>query len=515
MKQLSRTRLSALNSAVATIGQFVQLLFQFIARSFFIHILGSQYLGLNGLFLNVLGYLNFAELGIGSAITFSLYKPLFDQDMGQVSAILKLFRNLYRYIALTVLLLGLAVTPLVPHLIGGNISEIHVNIEVAFLLALSDTVLSYLTTYKRTLLLADQKGYINTINSVGFNVAGQIFQIIQLLIWKDFYGYLIIQAVMMFLSNVWISHRVDKLYPQVAIKKAGKVGKSTVDYLKKNVVGMFSAKVGGILVTGTDNILLSIYSGLTAVGLYSNYVMIINGLTLLINQLLSAVSSSIGNLQASSASKEHQETVFYHYFMVTSILSLIMSIGFAGFSSAFVNVWLSKNMVYSFLPLAVISVNFLLQSLRQCLINYTNAYGLYWYERWKTVFEASLNLAISWVLVKFTNLSVSGVLLGTICSNIFVNFFWESYIVLKYGLHTNTFRFLRLYAGMIFGGSVLIVATCFAITNFQGIKLLNGIGITLIAECLALLIYLIIERILFPKEIGSFNLSSLFHRIRN
>lgn len=520
MNHLSRTKASIVNSSVATIAQMIQLVAQFIGRSVFISTLGSEYLGLNGLFLNILGYLSFAELGIGSAITFSLYKPLNDQDIVQVSAILKLFKRLYQYIALVVLVSGIVVAPFVPDLIGGSKSGIHVNISIAFLLALSNTVLSYFTTYKRTLLIADQKGYVNSINTVGFNVAGQILQIIQLILWKNFYMYLFIQAFMMLSSNVRVSKVVDRMYPELSLKNASTVEQTTIKFLKKNIVGMISSKLGGILVTGTDNILLSYYVGLVSVGMYSNYLMIINGLNLVINQLISAVSASVGSLGVSGASKDHQEKVFYGYFMITFLICTTVSVGFAGFASAFVNIWVSKKMVYTFLPLTIISLNFFLQGLRQSIINYTNAYGLYWYERWKTLFEASLNFIISWWLVKYTTLSVSGVLIGTICSNLFVNYLWESHIVLKYGLKIPERRFLRLYAAAIGVGAILILGTTSFVRVFAGVSLIRGVGVSILAEVVALICFLLVNRYVYPNEVAKIdfidillhNLKGLIHR---
>lgn len=213
MNKLSRTKAATINSVTASSAQLVQLVMQFISRSVFINVLGSEFLGLNGLFINLLGYLNFAELGLGAAITFSLFDPLVNDDKPHVAAIMNLFKKWYRYIALFVLIGGLILTPFVSHLIKGGVEHLDINVYMAFLLALLNTVLSYLFTYKRTLLLADQKGYINTLNTVGYNIAGQIFQIVTLYIFKNFYLFLIIQAVIMFISNYHVSRVVDKLYP--------------------------------------------------------------------------------------------------------------------------------------------------------------------------------------------------------------------------------------------------------------------------------------------------------------
>ncbi|MCT4412664.1 lipopolysaccharide biosynthesis protein [Leuconostoc pseudomesenteroides] len=514
MNKLSRTKSATINSAVASSAQFIQLLMQFISRSVFINVLGAEFLGLNGLFLNLLGYLNFAELGLGAAITFSLYEPLANEDKAQVAAIMTLFKKWYRYIALFVLAGGLILTPSVPNLINGGVAHLNVNVYIAFLLALSNTVLSYLLTYKRTLLLADQKGYVNTLNTVGYNIVGQIVQIVTLYMFKDFYLFLSIQAVTMLLSNLHISRVVDKLYPYVYEYRQEKVSSKLINYMKKNISGMLSAKMGGIIVNGTDNLLLSYYIGLASVAMYANYTMIIMGLTQVMGQLISAVTSSIGNLGASKENQKKQEEVFYKYFYISSLLSIIVAVGFSAFSSTFVTLWLGKKMVYSFLPLLILSLNFVFQSLRQSVINYTNAYGLYWYARWKPIFESLVNLVVSWTLVKYTGLGISGVLIGTITSNLIVNVFWESWIVLHYGLKARIRRFLCLYMSYIFGSAMVIFVTVYSVENFSGEKFLNGILITILAELMVFIMFMVLNKLFYPKNLEGFNIGALLQSFK-
>lgn len=514
MNSLNRTKAATINSAVASSAQLIQLVMQFISRSVFINVLGAQYLGLNGLFLNLLGYLNFAELGLGAAITFSLFEPLVKKDERQIAAIMSLFKKWYQYIALFVLVGGLILTPFIPKVIHGGGTGLHLNIYLAFLLALSNTVFSYLLTYKRTLLLADQKGYINTLNTVGFNIAGQILQIVTLLLFKNFYLYLIIQAVVMVISNIQVSRVVDKMYPYLAIYRHEKVGDNVIHYMKKNISGMLSAKMGGIIVNGTDNLLLSYYIGLTSVAMYANYTMIITGLTQVMGQLLSAVTSSIGNLGASDESPKKKEEVFYKYFYISSLLSMLIAVGFSAFSSAFVNIWLGEKMVFGFLPLLIISLNFVLQNLRQSIINYTNAYGLYWYARWKPVFESLVNLAVSWSLVKFTTLGISGVLIGTITSNLLVNFFWESWIVLHYGLNAKILRFLRLYLAFILDSTIIILSAVLAVKRYSGDNILGGVLIAIVAEIAVVLSFMIINKLFYPKDVAYFSVNSILDKIR-
>lgn len=500
MHKISRTKATVLNTSSAGIAQFIQLTFQFVSRTIFIQTLGVQFVGLNGLFVNILSYLNFAELGIGSAITFSLYKPLANEDWNQVSGIMHMFKRVYEIIAVIVLIAGIIITPFIPNLIKNGGTTLGINIQIAFLLALANTVMSYLVTYKRTLLLADQRGYINAINTVGFNLAGQIIQIITLLIWHNFYVYLVIQACAMLLSNLRVSVVVDRQYKQLDMHTASNVDPAIISTLKHNISGMVSSKMGGIIVNGTDNILLSFYIGLIEVGSYSNYSMIVTGLMQIFNQLVSAVAASIGNLGATVRQKTKVKRVFYQYFMVSSSVSLFLSVGFAGFASSFVNIWLGSASVYSALPLFVISFNFFLQNLRQSLITYISSYGLYWFSRWKPVFESLINLLISWVLVKYTKLGVSGVLIGTIASNLLINIIWEAQIVMKHAIHENLFRFMRLYLTFIIVGMGIIYALVFMVRSYRQTSLFNGILISVSAEVISLIIILGIDWFVVPSN---------------
>lgn len=515
MNKLTRTKAATINSVVASTAQVLQLIMQFISRSIFINVLGAEFLGLNGLFLNLLGYLNFAELGLGAAITFSLFDPLVNDDRRQIAAIMNLFKKWYRYIALFVLAGGLILTPFLPHLINGGVSHLDINVYIAFLLALSNTVISYLLTYKRTLLLADQKGYINTLNTVGYNIVGQLLQIATLYVFKNFYLFLIIQATIMFMSNYHVSRVVDKLYPYLQEYRQEKVSSKVIGYMKKNISGMLSAKMGGIIVNGTDNLLLSYYIGLTSVAMYANYTMIITGLTQVMGQLISAVTSSIGNLGASKESLKKKEEVFYKYFYISSLLSILVAVGFSAFSSTFVTLWLGNKMVYSFMPLLIISLNFVFQSLRQSIINYTNAYGLYWYARWKPIFESLVNLIVSWTLVKYTDLGISGVLIGTITSNLLVNVLWESWIVLRYGLKTKIRQFLFLYLSYIISSAVVIFITVYTVQLFSGQNFFTGVLIALIAEIIAFIVFWIMNKIFYPKDLQMFSVFSMLQHFKS
>ncbi len=196
-------------------------------------------------------------------------------------------------------------------------------------------------------------------------------------------------------------------------------------------------------------------------------------------------------------------------------MSILVAVGFSAFSSTFVTLWLGSKMVYSFLPLLIISLNFVFQSLRQSVINYTNAYGLYWYARWKPIFESLVNLVVSWTLVKYTDLGISGVLIGTITSNLLVNVFWESWIVLRYGLKTKVRRFLCLYISYIIGSAIVILVTVYTVENFSGQKFVNGVLIAILAELAAFVMFMILNKIFYPKDLEAFSIIALLQRFKS
>lgn len=490
----SRGKLAAINSTVATIAQIILIFMQFIARTVFIRELGEQYLGLNGLFINLLGMLNLAELGIGAAITFSLFEPIYKKDREQIAAIMHLLKKWYRIIALTVLVMGLILIPFIPHLIR-NPEFSNFQLYVFFFLALAGTVSTYLLSFKRTLLIADQLGYLNTLNTVGYSIIQQSVQIVILMIYPNFYIYLLIQLVFNVVSNYSISKAVDRRYPFLN-QYSKPVNMKILSYFKKNVAGMISAKIGGIVVNSTDNLLLSYYMGLGEVGLYANYTLITTGLTSILTQAVTAASSSIGNL-AASKQKSHEMRVFDQYFSLTVLLSLFMAIGISTFSTAFISFWIGKQYVLTNLTVFLIAFNFLLQSIRQALISYANSYGLYWQQRYKPIFESAINLVGSILLIRFTGLGIAAVLIGTITSNLLVNFWWEPLVVFRDGFNQNVKPFLFRYGIIIFVSGVLLISV--QSVGFRLVNLGDAILFTIVSIIITEIIMLILLRTLGLK----------------
>lgn len=436
----SRTNAAMLNASLAGILQVITIIMLFVMQTFFIKFLGANYLGVNGLFKNVLSFLSFAELGVGGAMVYSLYEPLANNDYAQVSAIMRIFKHTYQLIGIVILVLGLLLTPFITVFMHGG-SPVPFP-HLLFVLYLLNTVVSYFFTYKRSLLIANQQGYKSTINTFYFMLIQNVLQIIVLIFLKNYILYLVIQIITTLLSNIVISKIVDKEFNYLSDYKDEKVIPSTVDYMKKNIVGTVSSKIGTIIVFGSDNIIISTFLSVYLVGLYSNYMLIVSGVTTLLNQVVSAVTASIGNLKA-TANVKQQKQVFYQYMFINTFLVFMSSTILYGAITKFVIIWVGEKYKLAMVTVTLIIVNFVINQMRQPVLNFISAFGLYWPMRWKSLIEALVNIAASMTLMLVFHLGINGVILGTIISNIVINMWWEPYILLKYGLKIEVFEFIK------------------------------------------------------------------------
>ena len=299
---MQRTKRSIVNLITAFIGQIFGIIISFIVRMIFVNCLSSEYLGINGLFTNILTMLSLVELGVGSAMTYSLYKPIAEENIEKIKSLMHIYKIAYRIIGIIVLAIGIGFTPFYRCLIN-EIPNIP-NLDLIYILFVVNTGVSYFYSYKRSLIICDQKKYITTLYKYGFYFLYNLAQIIVLLTTKNYILYLICQVISTIVENIAISKKADKMYPYLKEKNIEKLKKSEYKKIKKNVFAMMFHKIGGMIVNSTDNIILSKFVGITTVGIYSNYYMIINGLELIINQIFDAVIASVGNLGASENEKK-------------------------------------------------------------------------------------------------------------------------------------------------------------------------------------------------------------------
>ena len=423
-----RTENSIRNTVYGLGGQLLGVIFSFASRTLFIYILGANYLGVNGLFGNILSMLSLAELGVGSAIIYSMYKPLAENDEGKIKAIMGLYATAYRIIGCAVALLGISLLPFLNFLIRDK-PKIP-NLSIIYLLFLGNSVITYFFAYKSSLIMADQKNYINTINQVRFTFAQNIIQMTLLFITKNYLLYLTVQVIVSFFMNYSISKKADKMYPFLKNGKKEYLDKECKKSIFKNTGAMMSHKVGGVVVNSTDNILISTFVGVYWVGLYSNYVMIIGMINGILSQIFTALTASVGNLNAIESDKKSYDVfniLFFMNFWVYGFCSICLLILF----NPFIIVWLGSKYIMNDYVVIMIVVNFFVMGMRQTVLLYNTTLGLFWNYRFKPWFEAVINLIASIILLK--KFGIAGVFLGTFISTMTTSFWVEPYILYKRG----------------------------------------------------------------------------------
>ena len=275
-----------------------QMLLQFVLRTALIYIMGAEYLGINGLFTNIFSFLSLAELGIGSAIVFSMYKPIAQGDDEKVKSLQNLYKRFYLIIAIIVGLLGILMLPFLNFFINGN-AGVDINIYILYILYLFNTLVGYFSAHKRSLLFAYQRNDVENKIHVVCSICMTIIQIIVLFISRNYYIYFVINVIFTLVECVFIQIYANKLYPNIN-GKGNSLDKETKKDIAKNVIALSMHKIGGVVVFSTDNILISSILGVVVLGAYSNYAFITTSLTSFFLLFVNALTASVGNQNIST-----------------------------------------------------------------------------------------------------------------------------------------------------------------------------------------------------------------------
>lgn len=456
MKENSRTQNSIKNSIVSVISQVFIILISFIGRTFFIKFLGSEYLGINGLFTDILSILSFAELGVGTAIIYSLYKPISDKDEKKISAYVNLYATTYRIIGFIILIIGIMIIPFLPYLIKDFEQYTTINIRLIYILFLLNSSMTYFYSYKRSLIVANQKKYIDSINRIVCLVFLNIVQIFILYITKNYILYLCIQILFSILENVSITIIANKLYPFINNYKKERLNNNEKKELIKNVKSLVLHKIGSTLVSNTDNLLISAYIGLNIVGIYSNYSMIITAIKTVLNQMFASITASVGNLNVEENNEKSYNIfsliLFTNFWIVCIITTLIIAV-----LNDFIIIWLGEEYLLSLPILIAIVINFFLYEMRQTLFIYKNTYGLFQYDRYVPIIEAIINLVVSIVFLRIWG--IMGIFIGTIISTLTTCFWVEPYFLYKKKFNKNLMKYFKQYFMYVVITIVIIIIT--------------------------------------------------------
>lgn len=409
----SRLKKSIKNLRAAWIGQFLNIFAKFVMRRFFVRYISADYLGLDAVFTNIIGLMNLAELGIGSAIFYALYAPLAEKDEKRILGIMQLFARVYRTIAILLTVVGMILMPLLtiiaPETQG--LSSVH----LLFCFYLINTVVSYLFSYKGLLASADQKSYISTRNHYIFIISLNIAQIFVIYFTKSFIAFAAIQSIFTIAEGLSLSCKMNKEYPILRQKEKVKLPENVTRKIWADVRKIFISKMGNTVIASTDNLILSNVVGLQMTGKYSNYALIKASLQAIVCQFQAAVSASVGNLAAMG---EREKEIEYFWFLnfLTTVLYSITSVCLYNLMQPFIAYWLGGDFLMSQGVLLCTTIVYYLYGVRGIFSTFSMAHGVFDLEAKKTAMEAIGNLVISVVLA--VRLGVVGVLLGTVVSSL-------------------------------------------------------------------------------------------------
>ncbi len=486
-----RTKNSLINMAVGVGGQLLSALLAFIGRLVFIHYLSSAYLGVNGLFSDVLGMLNLAELGIGSAMVFSMYLPAATGDQKKLTQLMNLYRLLYRGVAVFVLLVGLCLMPFLDVLTKGGDGIAH--LRLIYLLYLLQSVSSYLLTYKNSIYLAYQKAYLKTALDQLFNVLRLLVQILVLVVTGNFILYLVVQLFLPMLSGVIISVKVDREFPY--LKESRELPqKEERNHILRNIGALSLHKLATVVVRSTDNLLMSAFVGLSTVGIYSNYKLVLNNINYVFNRITNSFTGSLGNLYATEESSRVYE-IYRALDLGGFLLYGYVSGGMYVLFNLFIEVVFGADYLFPGIVVLIIVTEFLISGLRQINLQFREAMGLFWNDRYKAVAEALINLVVSICLAQ--KFGVAGIIGGTIISSVTTCVWVEPYILMRYGMKEDWQKKLRDYfleylrrLGVVAAAAVLtgLMIRWIPGKNF-GWFLVEGILYTAVYVVLILLVY--------------------------
>lgn len=409
-----RTENSLKNISTSFINNILVNILRFVSRTIFIKILGELYLGVNGILSNVLGILALADLGISSAISFSLYKPLAESNKEQVKSIMKFYKRAYFIIGTVVLVLGIILLPFLDFFVKDN--QGIENLNIYYLVFLVNMVIGYYFSYKRTLMIADQKEYKITRITMFFNIGLTIGQIIVIYLFKNYLIYLLVQTFSILVENIFVNIFIDKNYSYLKDKDIKKLSKSELQPIKKNVKALIYHKIGTFFVDSTDNLIISKYIGLVAVGLYSNYCLIVNIIYKFISSALYSTTSSFGNLNLEE-NIDKKKQVFQTLYFFAFVIFGISSICFLNLFNHFIgNVWLDQKFLLSFGTVIIISLNFYVNGMMHVNGVVKASVGIFSKDKIVPLIQSFVNIVASLILVK--HYGVMGVLMGTIISSI-------------------------------------------------------------------------------------------------
>lgn len=488
MKTNSRTQYAIKNASITTCMQIVNIILGFVSRTIFIYLLNSDYLGVNSLFTNILTVLSFAELGIGNAIVFSLYKPIAENDKKKIQALMKFYKNAYWLIGGFIFFAGLCVIPFLGIIINEK-PVIDESLTFIYFLYLSNTAISYFFSYKKTLITACQKDYIVQVYTRVFQFIQLVMQSIFLLITHNFIIYLIILIICTIGQNIALSIKADKMFPILKENNNNVLLEEEKKSIFDNVKALFVYKFGSVILNGTDNIIISSLINVSAVGIASNYTMLITNVTNVISGAISSITASVGNLSV-KGNKGQIRNVMHQLLLMSVWLYGFTAIGFMVMANEFIYLWIGEKYLLDMSVVFAIVFSIYINGAQYAAYTFRTTQGLFVQSRWVPLISAIINIVLSVWWGKLYGLS--GIFIATGVSRLCTTTIVDPWLVYKNNFSKKPYEYYMKYGletlGVIINGFIQM-----KLIGFLHVYGWGGFIVKFITVCISTNIVFLIE----------------------
>lgn len=463
---LNKTRKAYRNATSGLINNIASILLPFALRTVLIMVLGEEYLGLSTLFRSMMQVLNLADIGLGSAIVYNMYKPLAEDDTDTVCALLNLYRKIYTVIGLTILTLGLCLIPFLDRFIKGEYPA-NINLTALYLLYLCDTVFSYLFIAHRVSLLdALQQSYIRERVHFIMNLWLSILKLVLLLVFKNYYLFVAFTPILSICSRCVSAYISCKRFPQYLCR--GKVSPEQKRSIVKRVSGLLIQRFGNTISSSLDSIVISSLLGLSVLAVYSNYYFIMYSVMTIVNVCIRATTAGLGNSIATNGVKKNyslfQKLNLLNQWCIAWCVPCLMCL-----YQPFLRLWVGEALTAPISLAICLSTSFYVSQTRSVVSVFRDATGLWWADKWKPLVGCIVNLTLNLICVQL--IGVEGVVLSTIFSYAFVEIPWETRVLFKTYFHQKARGY---YLDMLKYAATTLTATLLA---YSLCSLLPGNGI--------------------------------------
>ena len=479
---------SLLNVFVSVGFKMITMVMVIFVKRLLIQICGNEVNGLNALYLSIISFLAVTELGVGSAITFCMYRPIVEGDNSRVSALYILFRQIYRIIGIVILTMGLILTPFLHHF-AADYAALDVDLRTNFMLMLISVVLTYFFGAKLALINAYKNNYISTAISSGGLLLQYVFQIVTLLLTGSFSWYLISRTAAV-LAQWLLTEIVTRRKYGYILNHRAKLDSETRREVVKNIKAMFMHNIGYVLVNAADSFIISVFLGVMVLGSYSNYAMIMTSMLAVLKLVFSSLTSIFGHLYVKEGQKTAKEYC-ERFHLLNFAVGMVFFLGYYAVADNLVAILFGAELVSAKTISLVITINGFVQFMRSDVLTFREATGTFYYDRWKPLAEGVTNVILSILFVKW--IGVVGVIAATIVTNLLICHIVEPYVLYRHAFAASPCRYYLKNYGMIllFCGVLALLDSCMQGFDSQWTELLvNGcisVGISVVVCTIVIL----------------------------